>query len=197
MKANIKQAAGAGLLSLALVVGVAGFAGASSGTIGTTGPSSDNEIRHDSDVDLDIDNDNDVDLWNHNKQRASSGDAEVKYNTTGGDAETGDAENMNSVEATVEIDNSNAADAFSGVGNGQNNSGTINNTGPYSDNEVKFENDVDIDVDNDNDVKIHNNVDQSAYSGDAEVRTNTTGGNATTGSVSNTSSSSFTVRITN
>jgi len=197
MKASVKKAAGAGLLSLALVVGVAGFAGASSGTIGTTGPYSDNEIRHDSDVDIDVDNDNDVDLENRTDQRASSGDAEVKYNTEGGDATTGDAMNDSSVEATVEIDNSGSAGAWDGVASPQNNSGSINNTGPYSDNKVKFESDVDVDINNDNDVDIDNDVDQHAYSGDAEVRTNTTGGSATSGSVSNTSSSSFTVRITN
>lgn len=197
MKASVKKAAGAGLLSLALVVGVAGFAGASSGTIGTTGPYSDNEISHESEVDIEVDNDNDVDLESRTEQRASSGDAEVKYNTEGGDATTGDAMNDHSVDATVEIDNSGSAGAWDGVASPQNNSGSINNTGPYSDNEVEFESEVKIDVDNDNDVDIENKVEQSAYSGDAEVKYNTEGGSATSGSVSNTSSSSFTVRITN
>jgi hypothetical protein len=81
-------------------------------------------------------------------------------------------------------------------GNGSN-SGTINNTGPDSDNSVRFESRVDVDVDNNNDVRIDNDVDQRSHSGDAEVTHNTTGGSATSGNVSNTSSSSFTVRITN
>src|SRR6478609_912761 len=97
-KKDIKKAAGVGVLSLGLVVGLAGFAGASSGTIGTTGPDSENSITHESDVDLDFDNDNDIRLTNHNDQRASSGDAEANHNTTAGDAESGMASNDNSVD---------------------------------------------------------------------------------------------------
>ena len=197
-KIDIKKATGVGVLSLGLVVGLAGFAGATSGSIGTTGPSSDNTVRHDSDVELEVENDNDLDLTNRSEQRASSGETEVKYNTTGGDASTGDASNMNDVTAEVEFDNSASAASMSAMASVESdNSGSITNTGAYSDNHVTFESDTDVDIDNENDVDIYNNVDQSAYSGDAEVRANTTGGSASTGSVSNSSSSSFTVRITN
>lgn len=197
-KLDIKKAAGIGVLSLGLVVGLAGFAGASSGTIGTTGPDSNNEVTHDSNVDMDFDNRNDLNLDNNSDQWASSGEVEVEGNTTGGDAETGSASNANSVSATVEFDNSQAASSFDGaMGGSGSNSGTINNTGPDSNNEVRYESRVDVNVDNNNDVRIDNDVDQSSRSGDAEVRNNTTGGSATSGNVSNTSSSSFTVRITN
>ena len=195
---KLKKAVGAGVLSLGLVVGLAGFAGAATGTIGTTGPGSDNEISHESRTELDIDNDNDVKFNNKNHQYASSGDAEVKGNTTGGDATTGDAENDNSVDATIEIDNSQTAAAFDGVGSGGGSvSASIENTGPKSDNTIKSENKVEIDVDNDNNIHVYNNNDQVAKSGDAEVRYNTTGGDATSGSVTNTNSSTFTVRVTN
>ena len=195
---KLKKAVGAGVLSLGLVVGLAGFAGAATGTIGTTGPGSDNEISNESRTELDIDNDNDVRFNNKNHQYASSGDAEVKGNTTGGDATTGDSENDNSVDATIEIDNSQSAGAFDGVGSGGGSvSASIENTGPKSDNTVKSENKVDIDVNNDNNIHVYNTNDQVAKSGDAEVRYNTTGGDATSGSVTNTSSSTFTVRVTN
>ncbi len=79
-KQDIKKAAGAGVLSLGLVFGLAGFAGAASGTIGTTGPDSDNEITHESSVEMDFDNDNDLSFTNSNGQGASSGSAETEGN---------------------------------------------------------------------------------------------------------------------
>jgi len=195
---KIKKAVSAGVLSLGLVVGLAGFAGAASGTIGTTGPDSENEVSNKTHTELDIDNDNDLKLTNKNHQYASSGDTEVKDNTTGGDATSGDGANDNSVDATIEIDNSQTAGAFDGVGSGGDDStGTINNTGPDSDNKVKSESKVEVDIDNDNNIHVYNNNDQVAKSGDAEVRHNTTGGDASSGSVTNTSSATFTVRVTN
>jgi hypothetical protein len=193
-KVDIKKVAGVSALSLGLVVGLAGFAGASSGTIGTTGPDSNNQVTHDSEVDLDYENDNEVNLSNHNKQYASSGEVEVEHNTTGGDARSGSAANANSVSATVEVKNSQVAAPTSGGGS---NSGSINNTGPDSNNQVKFESDTEVRVDNENDVRITNTNHQSSHSGDAEVSDNTTGGDATSGNASNTSSSSFTVRVSN
>lgn len=197
-KIDIKKAAGVSVLSLGLVVGLAGFAGASSGTIGTTGPDSENEITHESNVDMDVHNDNNVGLTNKNDQYASSGDAEAKDSTTAGGAESGKASNANSVTASVQLDNSQAASSLgSAAGGSGSNSASITNTGPDSENEVKFESRVNVDVNNDNDVHVYNDNDQTARSGDAEVEHNTTGGNATSGAVSNTSSSNFTVRITN
>lgn len=195
---KLKKTIGAGVLSLGLVVGLAGFAGAASGTIGTTGPDSENEIMSESHYELDVDNDNDIKLDNKNKQHASSGYTEVRDNTTGGDATSGDGANDNSVDAMIEIDNSQTVGALEGVGSGgDNNTGSISNTGPDSENKIKFESKVELDVDNDNNINVYNNNNQVAESGDAAVRHNTTGGDATSGSVTNTSSSSFTVRVTN
>jgi len=196
---KLKKAVSAGVLSLGLVVGLAGFAGAASGTIGTTGPDSNNEISNKTHTELSVENDNDLDFTNKNHQYASSGDVEVKDNTTGGDAASGDGANENSLAAEVEIDNSQSAGAFDGVGSGgEDSTGTIDGpTGPDSNNTVKSESRVKIDVDNDNNIHVYNNNDQVAKSGDAEVRHNTTGGDATSGSVTNTSSATFTVRVTN
>lgn len=195
---KLKKTIGAGVLSLGLVVGLAGFAGAASGTIGTTGPDSHNEIMSESHYELDVENDNDIKLDNKNHQDASSGYTEVSDNTTGGDATSGDGANDNSVDAMIEIDNSQSAGVLNGVGSGsEHNTGSISNTGPDSENEIKFENKVEIDVDNDNNIRVYNNNHQVAESGAAVVKHNTTGGDATSGSVTNTSSSTFTVRVTN
>lgn len=199
-KVEIKKLAGAGVLSVGLVFGMTGFAGATSGTIDTTGPESNNQIRHKSRVEIDVENDNDVELNNRNEQRASSGDARVRYNTTGGSAMAGSVANESMVDAWVEIDNSQAvADLGAVVDAGAmgSDSALIENTGPLSNNEVNFENTVEVDVENDNNVNINNSVEQTARSGDASVQYNTTGGNAVSGNVSNTSESVLTVSISN
>lgn len=198
MKMN--KVVGTGLLSVGLVVGLAGFAGATSGSIGTTGPDSNNEIKHESTSRVEVKNHNKLHLMNQNEQEASSGEAKTHGNTTGGDAESGSAANMNALDATVEVDNSGSAAGLVGNGmgsGGSNNSATISNTGPDSNNEVKIETKSYVDVSNKNDVHVSNTNEQSAYSGDAKVTHNTTGGSATTGAVSNSNSSSFTVRLTN
>ena len=193
---KLRKVVGTSVLSLGLVVGLAGFAGASSGTIDTTGPDSHNEIEHEWTSKVEVDNDNDVDLTNKNDQYASSGEAEVEDNTTGGDARTGNAANNNSLSGTVVIDNSAGVDGLGGSGGGSN-SGRIENTGPDSHNEVEFDYYSSVEIDNENDVDIYNDNDQTAKSGDAEVDGNTTGGDAVSGSATNTNSTSFTVRITN
>lgn len=199
-KVEVKKLAGAGVLSLGLVVGMAGFAGAARGDIDTTGPRSNNEIRHNSRVDLEVDNRNDLDLRNRTEQSASSGDATVRFNTTGGEAETGSATNESTVDAWIEVDNSGAAGELSAIvdaGSAGSDTASIENTGPLSNNEVEFNSRVDVEVDNRNYVDVRNTVEQSAHSGDATVRFNTTGGDATTGDASNTSTSMFTVSISN
>jgi len=195
---KFKKAVSASVLSLGLVVGLAGFAGATSGTIGTTGPDSTNEVKSTSSTEMKVDNNNDLRLSNKNHQQASSGKTEVEGNTTGGSATSGDGANNNAVDAMVEIDNSQAVASLADIGTGGgSNTGSITNTGPDSVNKVNFENKVKVNVDNDNNISICNTNDQVAKSGEAEVEHNTTGGDATSGSVTNTSSSSFTVRVTN
>jgi len=196
---KLKKAVGAGVLSLGLVVGLAGFAGAASGTIDTTGPDSNNEVTNETRTEMDIDNENDLRFNTKNHQYASSGDVEVKDNTTGGNADSGDGENNSTVEAEVEIDNSPSVAELAGIGSGGGeNTGSIDGlTGPDSNNVIKSETKVDVDVNNDNKIHVYNSNDQVAKSGDAEVRHNTSGGDATSGSVSNTSSSTFTFRVTN
>ena len=195
-KVDIKKIAGASTLSLGLVLGIAGYAGAQSGMIDTTGPNSENEISHEVRTDIDYRNDNDIDLENTTEQEASSGDAEVTSNTTGGSAMTGSAMNDSNVAATIMVQNT-APAMGGGTGGAQSFDGSIENTGPSSDNTVTYEVATDIQVNNDNNIDINNDVNQSATSGSATVSGNTTGGNAVSGNVSNTSSSSFTVHVAN
>jgi hypothetical protein len=190
---------GAAVLSLGLVVGLSGFAGATTGTIDDTGPRSNNEIKSETSQRVDVNNDNDLDVHNSNDQRAWTGDAEVEENREGGDAETGSARNENELDASVSVDNSQSVGALVGWGGngGGENRATIENTGPRSDNEVRLESRSDVEINNDNDLKVYNNNNQTASSGDAEVSDNREGGNAITGDASNTNSTTVRFDVTN
>ncbi len=198
-KLDIKKLAGAGTLSLGLVFGMAGFAGAMNGTIDTTGPDSNNQVTHDSRTDLDFENDTDLDLENTSEQEATSGDAEATHSTNAGDAMTGSAMNDNTVSADIMVENSSSVGHgwFGGASETSSFEATIENTGPDSNNQVTHTSSTDVEVDNNTNIDIDNDVEQSARSGDAEVSGNTNGGSAESGSVSNTSSSSFMVHVTN
>lgn len=198
MNTKIKKAAGVSMLSLGLVVGLAGFAGATSGSIGDTGPDSTNKVEYKDDSRVEVRNNNILGLTNTNGQGASSGSTSATHNTTAGSVRSGDASNDNSVDAMIEIDNASAGPAA--LTNGQNGGdldATIDTTGPDSYNKVEYTNRSSVHVTNDNNVMVTNTNSQSASTGTAVVSDNTTGGNATTGSASNTSSSSFTIRVTN
>lgn len=87
------------------VVGGAGGGGESSGTIEQTGPRSTNKITIEDTTDVRINNDNNIRVYNDNNQRASSGDARVSGNTTGGDATTGNATNANTTTVNLTVRN--------------------------------------------------------------------------------------------
>ncbi|HET8884460.1 MAG TPA: hypothetical protein VFM68_03240 [Candidatus Saccharimonadales bacterium] len=196
---KIQKKFGAAVLSLGLVIGLSGFAGATRATIDTTGPDSDNTIRSSTSQRVDVENDNDLDVENDNEQSAWTGEAEVEHNTTGGDAETGDAANHNDFAVSASIDNSASVAAMNHMGGngGGDDHAVIENTGPDSDNHVVIEKRSTVEIDNDNNVDITNTNDQYASSGDAEVEGNTTGGNAVTGNASNTNSTSVKLHIKN
>lgn len=176
-----------------------GVAAAATGSLDNTGPFSDNEIVWENDTDVDIENRTDVNADIRVDQDADSGDAIVKHNTTGGDAESGEVMNESSFDAELSIDNSgsSAAALACGCAGGGNDSASIDTTGPNSDNKIKFDNNTDVRVDNKTNVRFDLNVDQDADSGDADVWGNTTGGSATTGGASNSSSATFNLSVTN
>lgn len=187
------------VLAAIMSVGLtAGLAGASTGSIDTTGPDSENYVRFENESDVDVDNDTDVNADIVIDQNADSGNAKVRDNTTGGNAESGMAENDNSLEADLSIDNSSSSNAALNGGNcGCDDEGRINKTGPDSTNNIVFSNSHMVEVENNTDVDFDVDVDQNADSGDATVEHNTTGGNAMSGSASNTSSVMFSLSLTN
>lgn len=200
MNMKIQKTLGAGVMSVGLVVGLAGFAGATSGTVRGTGPHSTNVVRNHTKNRVDVDNDNDLSVRNVSHQDSFSGNAVVRGNTRGGNAKTGNASVANTFNANATIDNSaSTAAAMKPLtsSSSSNNSGSIRNTGPHSTNRVVNTTNNNVDIDNDNDLHVDNYSSSTASSGNAVVRGNTRGGDATTGNASTTSSTSVTFRVTN
>lgn len=79
--------------------------GAWGGDIKNTGPKSDNVIENKQSVRVNVNNYNSLVVTNTNDQTASTGDASVDCNTTGGDATSGNASNTNSSSVTLSINN--------------------------------------------------------------------------------------------
>jgi len=76
-----------------------------SGTIRDTGNDSYNKVEVSSYSSTKVTNNNNLSLVNTNSQSATSGDAEVEDNRTGGDAKTGNATNTNSSTVTFNVSN--------------------------------------------------------------------------------------------
>jgi hypothetical protein len=76
-------------------------------------------------------------------------------------------------------------------------SGTIDDTGPRSDNRVNVERRSTVDIDNNNDLDVDNDNDQRAWTGDAEVSDNRDGGSAETGSATNENEFDASVSVDN
>lgn len=76
-----------------------------SGSISTTGARSYNSVTSVDVSHVDVDNDNDLHVINNNNQWASSGDATVAQNTTGGSATTGNASNANTTTISFKVSN--------------------------------------------------------------------------------------------
>ena len=178
-----------------LTLGTASVAGASSATIDTTGPNSQNTVEckdnHGSMVTMT--NENGIWVVNNNPQTAKTGKVEVEKNTTGGSAMSGDASNNSSLMASFDVTNS-----LPVMGGSNDNSASINNTGPDSYNKIELcSNLTNLRAENSTTANITNNNSQYASTGNAEVEHNTTGGGAGSGAASNTSSLTTNVTINN
>lgn len=178
------------------VVMTVGVAAAQTGNVDVdlSGPGSDAKVIFKDKMKVDVDNDTKAKLYNNVSQSADSGDAKVKNNTTGGSATTGDAMNTNGLTVAVSVDNSGAMGDMNCMCAGGN--VNVDASGPNAEAKVISKTKTKIDVDNDTMLKVENNVSQSANSGDATVKNNTTAGSATTGDAVNTNtvSVSFTVK---
>lgn len=196
---KVRKAASAVATSLGLVVGFAALAGASPvTTIRDTGPDSYNTVKNRVHSYVKVENNNCLSATNYNSQTAWSGNAHVYDNTRGGDAVSGAARNTNSLNASATVNNTGSG-AWAGAANvgGGNATTTIDNTGPDSVNTVRNETSVGVKVENNNNLSVTNTNTQSAYSGDATVSHNTTGGDAMTGDATNTNSTSINFHVTN
>jgi hypothetical protein len=195
---KIKRSLTAGVTSLGLVVGLAGFAGATSGSNDTTGPDSHNSVTSRTNTDLRVDNDNDIKATNSNHQSAYTGEAGTYHNTTGGDASTGSASNSNSLSASLAVDNSGSGSGVMSMPAGSGDfDGSNTNTGPDSHNTVTSTTRTNVNIENDNDLDVYNSNTQTASSGDATVAGNTTGGSAMTGDATNSNSTTINFEVTN
>ncbi len=171
---------------LALVVGGAGASAATMTEIDTTGPSSDAVVDVSNNNAVELENENNTGASIANDQKAKSGDSDVSYNTTGGDATTGDSASEFAVEANVEHTNASSSDfalnsGDCGCGDVET---TIGNTGPKSNVEVTVENNNEVRVRNTNNFDLSVSNSQYSSTGDATVHGNTTGGDAATGDAS-------------
>lgn len=142
-------------------------------------------------------NNNNLNANINTEQTADTGNAKVKKNTTGGDAETGNADNVNGVMADVKVENNNSGSGDCGCGGDTD--VKIENTGPRSRNVVRVGRGGSSgrNVKNNNNVNLNNNTDQYAASGNAVVKYNTEGGDATTGDATNDNETDVHVDIHN
>ena len=194
MRSSILRYASIGLATIGLGLGVAA---ADSANIDTTGPHSNNQVDSTNNSRVRLTNDNDVDVRNDNDQDARSGNARVSGNTSGGSAESGDASNDASSSTDVSVSNGSGLGSWGGFFSGNSNDASINLTGPNSNNQIRFTNNQSLNVRNDNDIDVRNDNDQDARSGSATVSGNTIGGDASSGSVSNSYNSSTSVNVEN
>lgn len=75
--------------------------------------------------------------------------------------------------------------------------GTIDTTGPDSDNTIRAETTQRVEVENENELEVENNNDQVAETGEAEVEHNTTAGDVRTGDAANHNDFSVSASVDN
>ncbi len=183
-------ATGLGLAAPAMV-------SAQTATTSTSGPNSKAKVSLNNKNRVDTTVKNNLNAKVKNDQRASTGDAGAKNNTTVGDVRTGSAAVDNTTDAHVTVDNSNASSACGCDGSMADQTVDATTEGPNSP--------VYVDVKNDNKVttKITNNVSvdtsnkQSAKSGNASAKNNTTVGDVVSGDATATNSSTLELNVTN
>jgi hypothetical protein len=195
---RVRQTVGAVVTSLGIVAGMAGMAGATSGVIGTTGPFSNNQFTSNSLNTALLTNNNTLPITTTNAQSAFTGSANVAFNTQGGSALTGAAQNQNSTNVNAWVNNGSSAALLGGWFNsGLGDSAVINTTGPSSNNQVFLNRTNALTLTNNNVVPVTTTNTQTAISGSANVSGNTFGGSAITGNASNSNNTSVSVNVAN
>jgi hypothetical protein len=188
------------LLGAAAVVAslslTAGVAAAQTGDVDvdTSGPGAHVKVDSHDKTKVNVKNKTNAKVYNDTYQKASSGDAKVKFNTTGGDATSGNASNGNALSVSASLNQAAGMDDMS-MGNG-NGDVTVDASGPASKVKVDSHDKNYVSVYNSVDFKVSNDTTQKAYTGNASVSGNTTGGDATSGNAANTNSSSVSLTVT-
>jgi hypothetical protein len=187
------------------------FDPATLGAVQNTGPSSVNTTAADANNNLTVNNSTGAAIVNNIDQGAQTGDATVSDNTTGGNATSGNAENIAEISNLIDSMIT-AGQSFIGTININGNLNgnillpanlvqqlladnvpTVSVTGPNSDNSADSSLNNNATINNTNNEGINNNVSSNAATGNATVSGNTTGGSATSGEASNTTTGSNSV----
>lgn len=181
-----------------LGLGVPSIVGATS-SITTSGPGAHTTVKSANKNDVKVKTNNNLNLSSNTTQTGKTGKVTTSKNTEAGDSASGDVTQDHSADATVAIDNSgvNAAAAATTPDCGCNAVGDILTSGPDATTKVETTNTNKIAVTTTNNVNLSNNVTQKGTTGDVKVEKNTSAGSATSGSVMNTTSSSFDISVTN
>lgn len=194
---KLLRASAVTVLGLGLGAGVASAAPGTGTISGPTGPNSNNQVTFNGWDTRTVSNNNKVSVRNHNPQKASTGKAEVRYNTTGGAATSGEATNDSLLRANLSVNNAGSSAAAMNTGGGSQTGSITGATGPSSNNQVTFNGGSTVTVSNNNSAYVTNDNHQEARSGSAEVSHNTTGGSATSGAATNISTTEVTLSLTN
>jgi hypothetical protein len=152
-------------------------------TISGNGASSDNEVEVENKSEVKVEQENEADIDNEIEVEANTGDNEAKWNT-GGDVviDTGDSTTNVTVKNKA---NANVAEVETCCPGDLNL--TIKDNGAWSENEIEYKSDHEVDLEQENDADIDNDVDVEAKTGDNEANSNTGGKvEVTTGSVVST-----------
>jgi hypothetical protein len=193
-KQVLYRAAAATVLGLSLTTGIAA---ADTGNITHSGPGSSNKISSSMHYQTHVMNNNNLSLTNPTTLTAYTGDASTTHNTTGGGAMTGAVLNNNTVGVNADINNTKGAASTPPASSTTSLDAAIDTSGPGSSNTVTSTVSNDTAVTNNNDISVQNSTNLHGSSGNAEVSGNTTGGSATSGGVTNTTTSVFTFDVTN
>lgn len=196
---KIAKTAGAVVTSLGLVVGMSAFAGATSGNFTNSGDDNTNTASTTTTTTTSLQNNNNAGVLNFNLQAGKSGKAVVHGNSSDGSATTGDVSNTSNTSTGVTISNtnSNSAAFMAGPAVAPDTSATVMNSGDHNQNTVTTNTTTTTSVQNNNNVFVGNLNLQAGSSGDAIVHGNSSTGSATTGSVSNSSTTSTTINVSN
>lgn len=132
---------------------------------------------------VDIENENDVELDSTVIQDGTSGDVTVDGNTTVGDISSGSTSNTQTNTIDINIDNSAPVENLPDPVAPTDNDHHHHHSG-YR---------MDIDIENENDIEISNTITQTAASGNVTITDNTTVGDVTSGTATNTSTNTISI----